>query len=149
MINGQLYDWESIEIVLPTGICIGVTSINYKDERPVEPRYGKGGTPRGYGRKNYKADGSMEMDLDEAELLSAALGGSWYGGPPFPIVVCYSKDGAGIVIDELPACKITKCDTSAKQNDESVGGRKFDFQILEPIVWGNAQVVATVAKALL
>jgi hypothetical protein len=136
-INGNLYDWESVEIQLPNGTAIGVADISYNDERPVEARYGKGSVPRGFGRKNYKASGSMELDLDEAERLRKALGGSVYVGAPFNIVVSYANDDMPRVTDTLPDCKITKKDSGAKQGDENVGVRKLDFEILSPIKWGG------------
>lgn len=136
-VNGQLYDWESIEVTLPSGVAIGINNIDYDDERPVEERYGKGSTPRGYGRKNYKASGKMELDLDEAERLREALGGSYYVGAPFDIVVSYGSEGLPTVVDVLPQCKITKTGTGAKQGDDNVGQRKFDFKILSPIGWNG------------
>lgn len=137
MINGQLYDWESIEIQLPGGIVVGVTSIDYDDERPIEERYGKGSTPRGYGRKNYKASAKMELDLDEAERLQYALGGSVYDTQPFPIIISYGDLGMPIVIDALPSCMIVKTSSGGKQGDDNVGGRKYDLKVLEPIKWGG------------
>jgi hypothetical protein len=137
MINGQLYDWESIEIQLPSGLAIGCTNIDYDDERPIEERYGKGSTPRGYGRKNYKASAKMEMDLDEAERLRDALGGSVYDSFPFPIVVSYGGDGMPTVTDILPAAKIVKTSSGGKQGDDNVGQRKYDLKVLEPIQWGG------------
>lgn len=137
MINGNSYDWESLEIIVGNGVAIGLTNIDYDDERPVEARYGKGSTPRGYGRKNYKASCKFEMDIDEAERLRAVLGGSYYDGPPFEIVVAYAPDLQPTVIDMLPLVKITKVSTGAKQGDENVGVRKFDATVLVPIVWGG------------
>lgn len=137
-INGNLYDWESVEIQLPNGTAIGVTDISYNDERPVEARYGKGSVPRGYGRKNYKASGSMELDRDEAERLRAALGGSFYDGQPFAIVVSYANDDMPRVTDTLPDVKLTKADSGAKQGEDNVGVVKLDFEILSPIKWGGA-----------
>ncbi|HOS77607.1 MAG TPA: hypothetical protein PLL15_06150 [Syntrophales bacterium] len=148
MINGCQYDWESVTIVMQSGVAIGITNISYKDERPVEPRYGKGSVPRGYGRKNYKADGSMELDLLEAELLQAALGMSYYKAQPFPIIVKYANQDQPIVVDTLPDCKITKVDTSAKQGDEVVGVRKFDFVILSPIKWGDVGALDAIGEFL-
>lgn len=136
-INGNQYDWESVTIQLPNGTAIGVTDISYSDERPVEGRYGKGSLPRGYGRGNYKASGSMEMDLDEAERLLAALGGSYYGAKPFPVVAGYANDDMPAVTDTLPDVKITKVDSGAKQGENNVGVRKFDFVILSPIKWNG------------
>jgi hypothetical protein len=137
MINGNLYDWESIEILLPSGVAIGVSNIDYDDERPVEERYGKGSLPRGYGRKNYKASGKIELDLDEADRLTVALDGSVYDSAPFAITVSYAPDGQPTITDTLPLCKITKTSTSAKQGDDNVGQRKYDLKILEPIKWGG------------
>jgi hypothetical protein len=137
MINGNLYDWESIEIQMPNGVAIGITNIDYDDERPIEERYGKGSIPRGYGRKNYKASAKMELDLDEAQRLLASLGGSYYDSTPFPIVVSYAADGQPTITDVLPACKITKTSSGGKQGDDNVGQRKFDLRVLAPIEWGG------------
>lgn len=137
MINGQMYDWESIEVQLPGGIAVGISSIDYEDERPIEERYGKGSTPIGYGRKNYKASAKIELDMDEAERLRMALGGSFYDTVPFSVVVSYADYNLPTVIDVLPSCMITKTSTGGKQGDDNVGGRKFDLKILEPIQWGG------------
>jgi len=136
-VNGVLYDWESVEVQLPGGTAVGITSISYSDERGVEPRYGKGNTPRGYGRKNYKASGNMELDRDEFETLKKALGGSVYKGEPFQIVVSYGDEGLPTITDSLPAVKITKQDSGASQDDDNAGKVKCDFAILAPIKWGG------------
>jgi hypothetical protein len=137
-INGNYYDWESVEIQLqPSGVAIGVTEINYNDERGIEARYGKGAVPRGFGRKNYKASGSMTLDKDEAEILREALGGSFYSNTPFPIIASYSNDDRNTITDVLPDCMITKADTSGKQDEDNVGAVKLDFIILSPIEWNG------------
>ncbi len=140
-INGNLYDWESVEIQLPSGAAIGINNISYNDERPIGARYGKGSTPRGFGRGNYKASGSMELDLDEAERLRKAQGGSFYGGEPLVIIVSYANDDQDSITDTLADVKIVKADSGAKQGDENVGVRKLDFEILSPIKWGGELAV--------
>ncbi|BCS55197.1 hypothetical protein [Geobacter sp. SVR] len=137
MINGNLYDWESIEVQLPGGIAIGISSIDYDDERPIEERYGKGSTPRGYGRKNYKASAKMSLDLDEAQRLQDKLGGSVYDSQPFDIVVSYATEGQPTITDVLPSCKIVKTSTANKQGDENAGQRQYDLKVLSPIGWGE------------
>lgn len=136
-INGNHYDWQSVEIALPNGVVVGITEVSYNDERGIEPRYGKGGIPRGYGRKNYKASGSMALDKDEAERLREGLGGSFYANTPFPVIVAYANNDQKKVIDTLPDCMITKADTSAKQDDDNAGPVKLDFIILSPIKWND------------
>ncbi|PKN25166.1 MAG: hypothetical protein CVU64_20495 [Deltaproteobacteria bacterium HGW-Deltaproteobacteria-21] len=136
-INGNYYDWESIEIRLPQGTAVGLTEISYNDERGIEPRYGKGAVPRGYGRKNYKASGNATLDKDEFERLRSNLGGTVYAKQPFDIVVAYANDDQPSVTDTLKGVKITKTDTGAKQEDDNAGVVKIDFVILEPIEWGG------------
>lgn len=136
MINGNRFDWESIEVTLPSGVAIGLTEISYSDERPIEPRYGKGGVPQGFGRKNYKATGNMTLDREDADQLRMALGGSYYKGT-FPVVVSYANDDQVTRTDVLPDCKITKSDTGSKQNDDNAGQIKLDFVIISPIKWNG------------
>ena len=136
-INGNLYDWESIEIELPSGITVGMTEINYSDERGVEARYGKGSVPRGYGLKNYAASGSGTLDKDEYERLRSALGGSLYTKTPWVIVVSYANYDQAAIVDIIKGVMITKQDTSVKQNDDNTGQVKIDFVALEPIEWNG------------
>ncbi len=136
-INGNLYDWESVEVQLPQGIAVGLTEISYNDERSIEPRYGKGSTARGYGRKNYKASGSASLDKDEYERLRTGMGGSVYAKTPVTIVVSYANNDQESVTDTLPDVLFTKVDTSAKQEDDNAGSVKLDFTILSAIKWNG------------
>jgi len=140
-INGRLYDWESVEIKLPSGTAVGVAEISYNDEKGLEARYGKGGKPRGYGRKNYKGAGSMTLDRDEFEKLKSAMGGSVYGNSPTQVIVSYGTGDLPTVTDTLPDVLFTKTDTSAKQDSENVSQMKLDFTILSPIKWGDKAAV--------
>jgi hypothetical protein len=140
-INGRLYDWQDITILMPHGEAIGITDISYSDEQPVTARYGKGGKPRGYGRGNYAGSGSFTIDLDEWERLSIALvatgKGSIYDHIPFPIVVSYASDDGIPVTDTIPLVKITKLSTSNKQGSDNVGAKSVEFTILETIVYNG------------
>lgn len=136
-INGKFYDWEDVAINLPSGVAVGMTEIAYSDERGVEGRYGKGSIPRGYSHKNYKASGSGTLDRDEFDRLREALGGSVYNSKPFTITVAYANEDRGTVTDTLPDVKITKADTSAKQDGENAGEVKIDFTIISPIKWNG------------
>jgi len=135
-VNLNKYDWESIEINVNGNVTVGMTEISYNDESPVEARYGKGGIPRGFGRKNYKASGSGSLDRDEFDLLKNSLGGKVYN-KPMNIVVSYAVEGMPTITDILKNCIITKVDTSVKQDDDNAGAVKIDFTILNPIEWGG------------
>ena len=145
-INGNYYDWEAIEFQLPHGAAVNITDISYSDEKAIDPRYGQGSMPRGYGRGNYKANGSMTLDLQEFEALKKGLNGSIYTAKPGQIVVSYANDDMPTVTDTLPDVKFTKTDTSSKQGDTNVGARKLDFQILSPIKWGDQDAYSEGSK---
>lgn len=142
-INGKNYDWEDIHVTTLTGEQIGITEIKYSDEQSVTARYGRGAVPRGYGRGNYEASGSMVLDRDEWEKLKLALvgisgTGGIYDHAPFPIVVSYANDDMGTVIDTLRDCKISKFDGGGgSQGDDNVSPITCEFTILSPILWNG------------
>jgi hypothetical protein len=140
-INGKSYDWEDITVTLPHGTAAGIKEIKYSDEQPVTAHYGKGAIPRGYGRGNYAASGSMVLYRDEWDRLQEQLtssGAGIYDHAPFTIVVSYANDDHGETTDTLKSCKISKCDGGGgAQGDDLVTAITCEFTILEPIEWGG------------
>lgn len=147
-INGRQYDWEDIQVVTLSGEQIGITEIKYTDGQSIEARYGRGAVPRGYGRGNYEASGSMVLDRDEwerlkDELAKSSAAGDLFGHRPFPIVVNYANDDMGTVTDMLKDCKITKFDGGgASQGDANASPITCEFTILSPIVWNGTPAKA-------
>lgn len=147
-VNGRNYDWEDMHIVLPSGEAVGITEIKYTDGQSIEARYGRGAVPRGWGRGNYEASGSMVLDRDEWEHLKAALVASSsakdiFGHRPFPIIVSYANDDMGTIVDMLKDCKITKFDGGgASQGDANASPITCEFTILSPIVWNGTPAKA-------
>lgn len=141
-INGQTFDWESLTVNLPSGPAIGLKEISYDAEQEVEPVYGKGGIPRGYGHGNYKSSGSFTLLLTDSRALEQALfdrsaGKGVLKGPPFPITCAYANADQDTTRHELPAVKVTKVGNATKQGDkESVV--KWDFINLEPVKRNDA-----------
>lgn len=141
-INGRQYDWEDITVTTLSGEQVGITEIKYEDSQEIEARYGKGAVPRGYGRKNYEASGSMVLDRDEWERLKLALAATGIGAifdhRPFPIVVAYANEDMGPIVDTLKSCKITKFSGGgASQGDDNASPITCDFTILEPILYNG------------
>lgn len=142
-INGKMYDWEDITVTLPTGVAVGITGIKYEDEQPVTAHYGKGAVPRAYGRGNYTASGSIELDRDEWEKLKvycvASGGGNIYDHVPFTVVVSYANRDQPPIVDTLKSCKIGKfTGGGGTQGEDKVAPMTCEFTILEPIVWNAA-----------
>jgi hypothetical protein len=103
MINGTVYDYESIKALMPTGFILGLEKITYKDKKDDEVITGTNGLPRGVGRGEYTGDVEVEMGRDEYDLLDAyaSAHGGFYNMPPIPIVVSYGHNGQPIITDEL------------------------------------------------
>lgn len=139
-INGRNYDWEDIHVMLPNGEAIGITEIKYTDSQEIEARYGRGSVPRGYGRANYEASGSMVLDRDEWEKFADVLmaNGGIYDHAPFAIAVAYANNDMGTVVDTLKSVKITSFDgAGGSQGDANASPITCEFTILEPIDWNG------------
>lgn len=138
-INGQNYDWESIEITGPGGRVVGAQSIDYKDNAKVENVYGIGRDPLGAGKGNYEASGSMEMLRKDADALIGALGADFLGKADFTVSVAFANDGGQVTNDTLQKCVVTGTDFSAKQNDAKLVV-KFELYI-KKILWNGVEPV--------
>lgn len=130
-------------MILPHGMAAGITEIKYSDEQPVTAHYGKGAVPRGFGRGNYAASGSMVFDRDEWEKLKKELlstgGGAIYDHSPFTVVVSYANNDQPEIVDTLKSVKISKFDGGGgAQSDDRVSAITCEFTILEPIEWNGA-----------
>jgi hypothetical protein len=141
-INGRQYDHEDCSIMLPSGLAFGIQELNYEDGQEIEARYGRGALPRGWGRKNYEASGSMTMDRDQFEIFKgslavAARGGGFLDHRPFAIVASYANEDQGLITDILPDVKITKQSASYKQGEANDNQVQLDFTILSPIKWNG------------
>ena len=121
MINGVIYDFESIKLMLPTGLSLTFEKISYKDKKDDEVITGASGIPIGIGRGEYSGECEMELGRMEYNLLevhSAPFGG-FYNMPPIPIVVSYGHFGQPPVVDTL-VVHFTERDFSASKGDKNL-----------------------------
>ncbi len=118
-VNGVLYDWECLTVVGPQGTFIGITEISWKSKQEKENRYGKGGAPRGVGRKNYEPEGSITLDPDEFDRLSSALGGSVYR-KSFVLEINLAPLDAPSSAITLKGVMVNDIDQSAKQGESKI-----------------------------
>jgi len=125
-INGNQYDWASIEVKVAGVPYYGVTAINFSQTRERTMFYGLGKhhAPRGRGRGQYSCEASMEMWADAAESLREALddGTGNYGDTVFDITVQYVEPGTNAppVIVELFQCVIGGEEASNAQGTDGL-----------------------------
>jgi len=122
MINGVVYDFESIKLLLPTGLSITFEKISYKDKKDDEVITGSNGLPMGIGRGEYSGECEIELGRDEFDQLdayAASGGGGFYNMPPVPIIVSYGHTGQRPVTDTLQT-HFTERDFSAAKGDKNL-----------------------------
>ena len=117
MVNGIVYDFESIKAQLPTGMVSTVEDIKYSIKKDVEVVTDKNGLPRGVVRKEYEGDFEMTLSLGEYERLAQNARRGILALDPFPVVVSIG-DGANPVITDTVVVKITEVPREMKKGEE-------------------------------
>lgn len=136
MINGKQFDWGDITIsLLPlTPVIFTAKTISWDEELEAEAIYGKGRTPVGYGKGNWKASGKMEMLKSEFEALALIAPNGILNLDPrnTSINVLYSNSLDGTIpltSNTLTGIRFTKVSDSASQGDKELKV-SLDFLIL-------------------
>lgn len=139
MINGRIYDWESIKVLTAWGAPLEIQGISYSSESAAELAYGRGRAARGFSRGNLTQSASMDLTFESFDTLSvyAATQGGIMNIKPFTIVVSYSNEDRVPNIDTLRSVIITKVETSAAQNDSEVRKMKLTLQVADPILYNG------------
>jgi hypothetical protein len=122
MINGNVYDFESIKMELPTGLAITFEKISYKDKKDDEVITGSNGLPIGIGRGEYSGECEIELgryEYDQLDEYAADENGGFYNMPPIPIVVSYGHEGQPITTDTLRV-HFTERDFSSAKGDKNL-----------------------------
>ena len=121
MVNGLIYDFESIKLMLPTGLILGCESVEYSDEKNDEVICGTNNLPLGVGRGEWKGTCKLELqrfEYDKLNVFSAASGG-FYNMPPIPVVASYGNLGQPPVTDTL-LVHFTKRDFKGSKGDTNL-----------------------------
>jgi hypothetical protein len=121
MINGLAYDFESIKLMLPTGLTLGAESVEYNDEKGDEVVTGSNGLPLGIGRGEYKGTCKLELqrlEFDKLNLFATASGG-FYNMSPLPVIASYGNAGQVPVTDSL-LVHFTKRDFKGSKGDTNL-----------------------------
>jgi hypothetical protein len=103
MINGMVYDFEAVKVMLPNQLIIVCESISYSDKKDDEVITGTNNLPVGVGRGEYSGDCEIEMSNADYMIFNAAAAasGGFYNMPPLEVVVSYGHVGQAPSIDTL------------------------------------------------
>lgn len=129
--NGRVYDWASTNISMLGRNVVGVTSISYGSNYPIEAIYGAGQELIGMGHGNIETTGSITLKQDEIqELINIAPLGIIQDIPKFDIKVSFLATPSKFVTHTLKGVKFMNAPTSLGQGDTS-----YDVEVELFISW--------------
>jgi hypothetical protein len=133
MVNGNVYDFESLNLQLPSGQIVMLESVSYKDKKDDEVITGVNSLPLGIGRGEYSGDCEIEISRYEYEkaFASAKNAGGFYNLEPLQVIAKYGHKGQPVVTDKLKV-HFTERDFSSKKGDKDLK-IKIKGPITEPV----------------
>jgi hypothetical protein len=117
---GHYFSFASIEAKVGTMLLYGFTAINYSSSLEVADVYGTRPQKLGTTRGKQNAEGSLEMYVQDWEILRVALGafGVGYGEVRFPITVSYGELGMPVKTDILEGVRIVNTEYANAEGNE-------------------------------
>ncbi len=123
LINGNRFDFTSIELQINGVPYRGVKAIDYEDQLDPKKQYGTSARALGRNRGPYDASGSLELFREEWNVIApalAALGNGGIGEANFLVVVSYADFGAPTITDKLIGARVKKVTNSQAQGASEI-----------------------------
>ena len=141
-INGHEYSHTSLIFMMPDvgEELIGIDSLSYKDSlEPGKTRGTKAG-PLGRTKGEYNAEGSMSLNLREADNFEKLLGNRFME-KSFTVMCAYADTGMPLRSDELIGVRITDKDQPTQQGNEPI---KVTYTLdIMKVLWNGREAADT------
>jgi hypothetical protein len=133
---GKLTGWNDMKFAPLGKLLYGVTEVTYDDTVEMEYAHGAGNMPAGYEEKNYTANASVVLYVEEVMALENSLqpGQRLQDIASFDFPVIYDMNGT-IRTDVIHNCKFKNNGREWKQNEGKMT-KKFDL-ITSHITWNK------------
>jgi hypothetical protein len=120
-INGNRYDWSSVEVSLAGDITIALTEVTYSDGLEPGDARGTRSWILASTRGEYKPEAGFTIHKVELQRLIDKLAARGpYMEQRFDMLVSYADTGQPTLSDKVPACRIKKISDQPKQGSEPV-----------------------------
>ena len=135
-VNGKLYDWADIVLVIAGVPVTGITGIEYKDDQDIVTKYGAGRDPVGYAKGRITSTGKITLYQEEVEAMQRqSLTGRLQDIAPFDIIVSYLPDTGIVSIDKLRNCMFKNNGRGWKEGDT---GQEVEIDlVMSHIQWNK------------
>lgn len=143
-INGKVYQYDNLEIVINGIPYPGIVEINYSDT--LEPGILRGTSPfmRGRTRGSYEAEASLTIAKEDFEPVKAALiriGRGGFGETEFLISVSYADPTSPLINDTIEGCRIKHQENSHSSGNSDGLVTKIDLSVFR-IGWNGLYAVS-------
>lgn len=138
-INGNRYQFSSIEFNANGRRYKGLTEINYQDAIEVNDVIGTSVIALAETDGAYTAEASATMLRREFDQLTTDLGDG-YGMVRFPVTATYANRGEPTVTDRLPAVRITGVENGHSAGNEALTVQ-LTLKVLVPIERNGKRLV--------
>lgn len=143
-INGKVYQYDNLEIVINGIPYQGITEINYSDT--LEPGILRGTSVymRGRTRGSYEAEGSITIakaDFEAVKEALIALNRGGFGEVEFLISVSYSEATSPLINDTIEGCRIKHQENSHSSGNSDGLLTKVDLSVFR-IGWNGKYAVS-------
>ena len=135
-VNGKLYDWADIVLVIAGVPVTGITGIEYKDDQDIVTKYGAGRYPVGYAKGRITSTGKITLYQEEVEAIQRqSLTGRLQDIAPFDIIVSYLPDTGIVSTDKLRNCMFKNNGRGWKEGDT---GQEVEIDlVMSHIQWNK------------
>ena len=135
-VNGKLYDWADIVLVIAGVPVTGITGIEYKDDQDIVTKYGAGRYPVGFAKGCITSTGKITLYQEEVEAMQRqSLTGRLQDIAPFDIIVSYLPDTGIVSIDKLRNCMFKNNGRGWKEGDT---GQEVEIDlVMSHIQWNK------------
>ena len=143
----RAFDWESLQILMDGKAIVNVKSVDWSDTYGVTPVYGAGGSPIAWGRRNYRAQGSIEIADDDYAAFHAYCNtqGGLYDAS-FNLLLNYGDNPMASGYKTRHTCTLSGCKLSRRGGASRQGAAearivRLEFEILNGIIEFNTNIL--------
>jgi len=125
---GTLIGWNNVTVNLFGRELEGITAVSYSDEQEMNVAYGRGAYPQGVEVKNYSAEASITLRIEEVIAIQQSIGRTarFQEIKPFDVVVSYEYNSQ-VYSDVLRNCRFK---TNGKEVAQGDGSIATEFELL-------------------
>lgn len=137
LINGNLYTWADITVLIGGVPITGIRGIKYSDKQEITNVWGAGRYPVGRGKGRITCEASVKLLVDEVRALaSSSSTGRLQDLGVFDVQVSYIPDESGkIVHDVIHDCQFSEVELDWSEGDQS---KEVDLPLIcSRIEWGT------------